>query len=112
MSGPVRIQRKRTKGFNLEMHSRELNGLWPIYVGRPTRWGNPFTINLVSYTAVSQFRRRMTDFEADNPDGFEAFIAPLRGRNLACWCDLRCECHADVLLEFANASLPHSRGLP
>jgi hypothetical protein len=30
-------------------------------------------------------------------------IAPLRGKNLACWCALDQPCHADVLLELANS---------
>lgn len=30
-------------------------------------------------------------------------IAALRGRNLACWCQPGTPCHADVLLELANA---------
>lgn len=29
--------------------------------------------------------------------------AELRGKNLACWCALGAPCHADVLLELANA---------
>jgi hypothetical protein len=29
-------------------------------------------------------------------------LAPLRGRDLACWCPLDQPCHADVLLELAN----------
>jgi hypothetical protein len=29
-------------------------------------------------------------------------IAELRGKNLACYCDLRKVCHADVLLAMAN----------
>ena len=30
-------------------------------------------------------------------------LAELRGKNLACWCALDQPCHADVLLELANA---------
>ena len=30
-------------------------------------------------------------------------FAPLRGHDLACWCRLDHACHADVLLELANA---------
>jgi len=29
-------------------------------------------------------------------------LAPLRGRDLACWCPLDAPCHADVLIELAN----------
>jgi hypothetical protein len=30
-------------------------------------------------------------------------LTPLRGKNLACWCPIGSPCHADVLLELANA---------
>lgn len=33
---PKRIQRKRTKGWKMPAGA--------IYVGRPTRWGNPYSI--------------------------------------------------------------------
>jgi hypothetical protein len=35
----------------------------------------------------------------------------LRGKDLACWCPLDAPCHADVLLELANAgpNAPFSR---
>ena len=29
-------------------------------------------------------------------------LAPLRGRDLACWCPIGQPCHADVLIELAN----------
>lgn len=37
---PIRIQRKRTKGFRLQGASP--NGLPVVYVGRLSMWGNPF----------------------------------------------------------------------
>jgi len=39
-----------------------------------------------------------------------AGLASLRGKNLACWCALDEPCHADVLLELANAPLPQQGG--
>lgn len=36
MSDPKRIQRKRTKGWKMPDNT--------IYVGRPSRWGNPFAV--------------------------------------------------------------------
>lgn len=38
-------------------------------------------------------------------------LTPLRGRDLACWCPLDQPCHADVLLELANAAEQISAGL-
>jgi hypothetical protein len=37
MTAPIRIQRKRTKGWRMPPNT--------VYVGRPTRWGNPFGAN-------------------------------------------------------------------
>ena len=36
MSAPKRIQRKRTKGWRMPDGA--------VYVGRPSRWGNPFSL--------------------------------------------------------------------
>ena len=39
------------------------------------------------------------------PERLETKLAPLRGKNLACWCPLDQPCHADVLLELANPQI-------
>ena len=46
---PKRIQRRRTKGWRMPKNT--------VYVGRPSRWGNPFTGYSISYTPVSMFRQ-------------------------------------------------------
>lgn len=51
--------------------------------------------------AVTAFAIEMRKFMRVDPVGFEEFIAPLRGKNLACWCGQHERCHADVLLEMA-----------
>jgi hypothetical protein len=48
-------------------------------------------------TAVVWFRAWFESMVATGTDP-----APLRGRDLACWCPLDQPCHADVLLELAN----------
>lgn len=98
MSEPKRIQRKRTKGFRLPPNT--------VSVTRPGKWGNHFRGNSVSYTAVGMYRRWLETMRDNNPEGFEIFIAPLRGKNLACWCRAEIDCHADVLLELANSKHP------
>ncbi len=40
---PVRIQRKRVKGYRMQEVSLALNGLPAVYVGRPTVFGNPLS---------------------------------------------------------------------
>lgn len=86
---PVRVQRRRTKGFNLQAASP--NGLPVVYVGRPTPWGN-YCASLRDFKFHAAYKAQ-TD---------PAWLAPLRGKNLACWCDLEDPCHADILLELAN----------
>jgi Domain of unknown function (DUF4326) len=76
-----------------------------IYVGRPTKWGNPYKIGRL-YTrqqAVMLYRR---DLLANAlPFTINDAINELRGKDLICWCKLGDLCHADILLEIANASI-------
>jgi hypothetical protein len=80
---PRRIQRKRIKGWRKPARA--------VYVGRPTRWGNPFR-HLILYFAWLQ-----SQLCAD-----PHFLDPLRGKDLMCWCALDKPCHADILLALAN----------
>ena len=104
---PKRIQRKRTKGWTMPANA--------VYVGRPTKWGNPFRVGTPGpddcmtcadrAEAVAKYRSELVTFKASN------FLLltnreikdDLRGKDLACWCPLDQPCHADVLLELANA---------
>lgn len=95
MSAPVRIQRKRTKDWRMPEGA--------VYVGRPSRWGNRFYMGLpanpTAEDCVRRFRsEQVPELQAGNPD-----IGSLRGKSLVCWCRLDVACHADVLLEIANA---------
>jgi hypothetical protein len=114
---PKRIQRKRTKGWRMPEGA--------VYVGRPSRWGNPWRVvrqkrtwldeaahrhpHAVHHqvertylgTFVSEERARYWAVQGFRQD-FEGDLAPLRGRDLVCWCPLDQPCHADVLLELAN----------
>lgn len=103
MSGPKRIQRKRTKGWRMPENC--------VYVGRPTKWGNPFPINpsfgIDLKTSMTAYRQWMLKcIRAYNPNCAPQYhglnIEELRGKDLACWCSLDQECHADILIELAN----------
>lgn len=100
---PIRIQRKRTKGWKMPPDT--------IYVGRPSQWGNEFTVERCgsSAKAVDMERHDLAKFECFHPKLFETWIAPLRGKNLACWCPLDQPCHAEVLLELANPTTKDER---
>jgi len=96
---PVRVQRQRAAGWRMPPGA--------IYVGRPTRWGNPFTI--VEHDcpgAVARYRAALLS----DPARLAAARRELGGRDLACWCRLDVPCHADVLLELANPTQPSTTG--
>src|SRR5690349_13562950 len=108
---PKRIQRKRTKGWRMPEDA--------VYVGRGTVWGNPWRVGdpitvewpdrgagdgttwvreltITPELAVALYRIAFT------PDAPEARTL-LAEMDLACWCPIDQPCHADVLLELANA---------
>ena len=95
---PVRLQLSRKKGFNLQEWSRSVNGLDAINVARPSKWGNPYK---VGSCLIWNAQDAVEAFAANLPIG-DAWALPLRGNNLACWCEIGRPCHADVLLEIAN----------
>ena len=47
MTRPVRLQLRRSRGFDLQAASRALNGLPAVVVSRPSPFGNPFTFEAV-----------------------------------------------------------------
>lgn len=112
---PKRIQRKRAKGWRMPENA--------VYVGRPTKWGNPYrvvetggifavfretTLGPVPM-ATAHTERKMAQQEAVNlyrrhvAFRLGSILHELRGKDLACWCRLGEPCHADVLIELANA---------
>jgi hypothetical protein len=117
---PKRIQRKRTKNWRMP------EGV--VYVGRPSKWGNPFHhcgdgYLMAPQIAVDCFRRMLEregaffpndapkmrthkgvrQIEAKELTTVAEMRSELRGKDLACWCPLDQPCHADVLLEIANS---------
>ncbi len=111
---PQRIQRKRIKGWRMPPDT--------VSVTRPGKWGNRFAVGDVvqrfskehvceTFTvktaaqAVACYREYMEGHLA-NPRAaaiVREALNDLRGKNLACWCAPNQPCHADVLLELANA---------
>ena len=119
---PKRIQRQRIKGWRMPPGAK--------YVGRPTKWGNPYRPvqlpgglwiarddNGGDYPGYGPFRTRegaLRDcvrlyyeleviYELGSVSRTE-IVRELRGKDLACWCPLDQCCHADALLEIANGS--------
>ena len=93
---PRRVQRKRTKGFKLPPNT--------VCVTRGTPWGNPFSAKDVgNEVAVERFVLHLQGyFGFAGTKALKEWLAPLRGKNLACYCKLSDACHADVLLDLAS----------
>ncbi|WP_136685682.1 DUF4326 domain-containing protein [Falsirhodobacter xinxiangensis] len=108
---PKRIQRSRAKGWRMPDGA--------IYVGRPGLFGNPWSIAEArefveesgdqrdpAAIAVEWFRVWITGTGHQGrryPPTSRMIQERLRGKDLVCWCPIGKPCHADVLLELANA---------
>jgi len=89
---PERVQRKRTRGYKMPPDT--------IYVGHPTRWGNPYfkASNMTRAQKVMAYESWIRTM----PVLLSGIRRELSGKNLACFCPLDQPCHADVLLRLAN----------
>lgn len=98
---PIRIQQRRVKGWRKPANT--------VCVGRPSKWGNPIKVGRDVSTkaeAVAAYRRYiMAAMDPADGSTMLADLGELRGKNLACWCKIGEPCHADVLLELANAEI-------
>lgn len=104
-AAPIRIQLSRKKGWRIPANS--------VKVSRPSKWGNPFKIGETYPRGPMHLGRTLTVRDARHAVRLfrrwlfhqkraEGLVPELRGKNLACWCQLNQPCHADVLLELAN----------
>ncbi len=117
MSQPERIQLRRTKGWRMPSNT--------VKVDRSTIFGNPFALKpygpeqavalhrlwIEGRLADENIRTSYPSWAAthlmERRKKVLAALPTLRGKNLACWCDLpppgeRDCCHAAALLELAN----------
>lgn len=69
-----------------------------VYVGRPTKWGNPFSIGL--HGNRQEVIELFKNYLANRP-ALIMSLDELKGKDLICWCAPE-PCHADILLELAN----------
>jgi hypothetical protein len=116
VTAPVRLRLSRRRGFDLQAHSRDINGLEAVNAARPGVWGNPFIVGKDGDRAycVDLYKALLAGLiplgkSAHHDELFATRLRlngnldRLRGKNLACWCALDGKpCHADVLLDIAN----------
>lgn len=73
----------------------------PIYIGRPSKWQNPFPVTkeLPRGESVKKFET----WVLTQPQLLEDAKRELKGRNLLCFCTPR-RCHGDFWLKLVNAA--------
>lgn len=69
---------------------------YDVYIGRPSKWGNPFRIGVdgTREEVIQKYR----EWVRDQSLSFDE----LRGKTLGCYCH-PLSCHGDILMELANA---------
>ena len=98
---PHRVQLKRSKGWKMPANT--------LKIDRTTCWGNPFTSQECGSIAAAVakhaawMRGELTAPDGREPPARSEIRQALGGHNLACWCALEGPCHAELLLEIANA---------
>ena len=80
-----------------------------IYVGRPTRFGNPFRIDEHGRQQAIELYEEWIQ-QPEQKLVLDEARQLFRGKNLACWCRPGEPCHADVLLRLVNAPPPAEGG--
>jgi len=116
-----RIQRKCAKGYRIPKTAK--------YVGRPTKWGNPFkVVKKIGYLGYLvwmiqfkddyncgdffgyKYKKDAIERAVKEYDSWLSFqirnkkidLTELKGFDLACFCPLSSPCHVDVLLKRVN----------
>lgn len=68
---------------------------YDVYIGRPSKWGNPFTIGRDGNRAevIEKYRK----YILNNP-ALISSLGELKGKRIACFCSPN-PCHGDILVE-------------
>jgi len=71
---------------------------YDVYIGRPSKWGNPFSIGKdgTRIEVIVKYR----EYLLQNEELMKS-LPELKGKVLGCWC-APLACHGDILAELAN----------
>lgn len=89
---------KRPVGRVTKMVVHCKHDYYDVYIGRPSKWGNPFVIRKdgTRDEVIEKYR----EWIQTQPQ-LLAEVYTLRGKVLGCWCAPR-RCHGEVLVELAE----------
>lgn len=71
---------------------------YDVYIGRPSKWGNPFSLKRMTRDEVIARYREWIKYHPE----LLADLHELKGKRLGCFCKPSA-CHGDVLAELADA---------
>ena len=71
---------------------------YDIYIGRPSKWGNPYKIGRdgTREEVLEKYREYIL-----NNEYLMSCLYELKGKVLGCWCKPKA-CHGDILTEIIN----------
>lgn len=79
---------------------------YDIYIGRPSKWGNPFKIG--EDGARQEVIRKYREYILSN-DELLKDLYELKGKTLGCWCKPSA-CHGDVLVDLIEGRIIDEKG--
>ena len=73
---------------------------YDIYIGRPSKWGNPFQIGTdgTREEVIEKFRNWIL-----SQSNLVKDLHEIKGKTLGCWCKPKV-CHGDILVELIETS--------
>ena len=79
---------------------------YDIYIGRPSRWGNPYSrkpgIAKHKVATRAEALNKHKEWVLSNPEFIAEIKTELKGKILGCWCDNPLACHGLILWKIAN----------
>jgi hypothetical protein len=82
------------------------NGPFDVYIGRPSKWGNPYSHKegtLAEFKVLSRKEaiEKYEEYLLNNEELMSSLIE-LKGKTLGCWCHPK-KCHGDILSKLVNS---------
>jgi len=79
-------------------HIREPKSSSDVYIGRGSKWGNPFKIGVHGNReeVIAKYEKYLI-----SSDELLSSLSELKHKNLVCYCHPN-SCHGDILLKFAT----------
>ena len=72
---------------------------YDVYIGRPSKWGNPFAIGRDGNR--DEVIRKYREYIMNNKE-LLGMLDELKDKTLGCWCSPK-SCHGDVLVELLES---------